>query len=387
MVADEPQPSQAAADQPDDSIQAAIRWFSLDTAATRQAIPRPDRPQPTGPGTLLADATYDLQFERLLPGEGRERALVDAQATWLIRRLPAGHQPPSLDSAQQAGRAWGVLIAAHTDVLPTQDVLTAVARRTGMSVRAADQIIAQARTTSAAYNRATSLVPYDHAPDEALIADWNRLAACGPELPDAAERAHDLLELLAPRITGADDYTWMNPTARQVAHLYNTIVQAQPMLPSLSRIIPDKGAPNADAGQDRLVEMQQQGALTSATTAAARAQAVLDWANRAGTPNLARTNALEAAGPGMRTILELNRALAALEPAQSRPLELVLAPQRVAQVVEAFDRLVARISEDPHLPSPLPSATHRPGRHPHASERHHQPPAPGPGGGTPRPAP
>lgn len=94
--------------------------------------------------------------------------------------MPGDHQPRSLDSAQQAGRAWGVLITSDTEILPDQDVLTEVAARTGISMRAAHDIRGQALKTSATYNRADLLIPYDDAPEEVLIADWNRLAVCGP---------------------------------------------------------------------------------------------------------------------------------------------------------------------------------------------------------------
>ncbi|MEV5008929.1 hypothetical protein [Streptomyces sp. NPDC055692] len=45
----------------------------------------------------------------------------------------------ALDSAQQAGRAWDILIAAGTEVYPDQDVLTEATRRTGISARAVVQ--------------------------------------------------------------------------------------------------------------------------------------------------------------------------------------------------------------------------------------------------------
>jgi len=384
---DEPQQRRAAA-QPDDSIQAAITWFSTDTTDTRQALRRPGRPKPADPGTLLEEASYDLQFDRLLPGEGREGELVEAQATWLIRRLPPQHRRLSLDSAQQAGRAWGVLITADVPkALPSQPVLTSLARRTGMSMRAAVEIVEQARDTGAAYNRADLLKPYDHAPDEVLMGDWNRLVACGPELPQAADLARDLIELLASRTTGTDDHSWMNPDAREVAHLFATIARSQYLLRSLPGMVPGHGAPDAESGQDRLVALQrQEGALAAAVTAAARAQAVLDWVEVASTPDVIRSHALEAAGPAMRTIIDLNNALDVLAP-QDHPGAPVFGPQHVAQVVEAVDRLAARAPEGLRLPDPLPPAAQRPGPHRYDTERRHQPPSPGAGGGAPRQAP
>jgi hypothetical protein len=56
----------------------------------------------------------------------------------------------------------------------------------------------------------------------------------------------------------------------------------------------------------------------------------------------------------MRTILHLNSALAALAPAQGRPVGFVLDHQHVAQVVEAIGRLAVRASEDLHLPKRYP---------------------------------
>ncbi|MGW6145566.1 hypothetical protein ACWFR4_47425, partial [Streptomyces sp. NPDC055140] len=164
MAADEPDarwPGGDAAGPPRDNVQDAIAWFTTDRSRTRQTIEYPAGLM--APGQLLDSARFDVQVTHLLDDEPGEQAqpLVRAQAEWLIRRMPRDHTPLSLDSAQQAGRAWGILITADTEALPDQDVLTEVAARTGISRRAADEIRRQAQSTSAAYNRANLLVPYD----------------------------------------------------------------------------------------------------------------------------------------------------------------------------------------------------------------------------------
>lgn len=98
-------PGGDAARQPGENVRNAIEWFTEDRSRTRQIIEHPDGP--IDAGGLLASARFDVQVNRLLNGQpGEEAALVRAQAEWLIRRMPSDHQPLSLDSAQQAGRAW-----------------------------------------------------------------------------------------------------------------------------------------------------------------------------------------------------------------------------------------------------------------------------------------
>ncbi|MFF8431039.1 hypothetical protein ACF07Y_39080 [Streptomyces sp. NPDC016566] len=280
-------------------------------------------------------------MNRLLDEEtaGQAQALVTAQADWLIRWMPRDHNPPSLDSAQQAGRAWGILIALDIEGLPDQHVLAEVAARTGISRRASNEIHSQALKTSAAYSRADLLFEYDHAPDEVLISDWNRLAACGPELPDASSRAQDVLELLTARVTGAQDHDWMDATAQQAAQVYASVIRAQPLLASVAEVIPNPGQPDAAEEQARLVELAQQGHLSAAATAAARARAVQQWADGDGEAAPDRTRTVEAAAPGTRTLLHLNEALANLAPGSGLSVIDAMDPQRVAQVVNAIGQL------------------------------------------------
>ncbi|MGP3636876.1 hypothetical protein ACTU45_26565 [Streptomyces sp. 24-1644] len=383
MAADEPDaglPGGDAARQPGDNVHSAIDWFTEDRSRTRQIIERPHGP--IDAGHLLALARFDVQVNRLLNGQPAEQAqaLVRAQAEWLIRRMPSDHQLLSLDSAQQAGRAWGVLITSDNETLPDQDVLTEVAARTGISMRAAHDIRSQALSTSAAYNRADLLIPYDDAPEKVLIADWNRLAACGPELPEAAERAQDVLELLTARVSGTEDHDWMDAAAQQAAQVYASVIRAQPLLASVAAVIPSRTHFDAEANQARLVELAQQGHLATAATAAARARAVQDWAtpDSAATPD--RTRTVEAAAPGTRTLLDLNQTLATLDPAQGASAFTALDPQRVAQVVEAIGKLSARMSTVLRTASTLPAASRE------QRPQHQQPPTPGqsPGGTTSR---
>lgn len=386
MAADEPdapRPSGDAARPPRNNAQEAIEWFTTDRSRTRQTIAHPDGP--IAPGQLLDSARFDVQVNRLLDGEKAEQAqaLVHAQAEWLIRWMPSDHDPLSLDSAQQAGRAWGILITADSEVLPDQDVLTEVAARTGISWRAADEIRDQARITIAAYNRADLLTPYDDAKDEILIDDWNRLAACGPELPEAAERTQDVLELLTARITGANDHDWMDAAAQHAAQVYASVIRAQPLLVSVAAVIPRRDQPDASADQARLVELGQQGHLTIAATAAARARAVQEWVDLNSTTQPDRTRTVEAAAPGTRTLLHLNETLAALDPDRGQSPFAALDPQRVAQVVEAIGQLSARMSTVLRTTS-VPATTEQ---HPTPQRpQHQQPPTPGqsPGGSPPR---
>ncbi|MFI9771842.1 hypothetical protein ACIHJG_34000 [Streptomyces sp. NPDC052415] len=265
--------------------------------------------------------------------------------------------------------------------------MTEVAARTGISLRAVHEIRNQALRTSAAYNRADLLFPYDDAPEEVLIADWNRLAACGPELPQSAERAQDVLGLLTARVAGTEDHNWMYATAQHAAQVYASVIRAQPLLTSVAAVIPNRTHPGADADQARLVELAQRGHLTTAATAAARAQAVQEWATPDTTAKPDRTRTVEAAAPATRTLLLLNQALATLDPAQGPSAFTGLDPQRVAQVVEAIGQLSAKMTTVLRTASTLPTAS----REQSTPQRpqHQQPPAPGqnPGGTTPRAAP
>lgn len=266
--------------------------------------------------------------------------------------------------------------------MPTQDVINEVARQATISLRAADEIIAQARSTSAAYNRADALVPYDHAPDQVLTDDWNRLAACGPELSEAVERAQDVLELLTARIAGSRDHNWMDTAAQHAAQVYDSVIKAQPLLAPLGSLIPERSQPDSAAGQERLIELDRQGALAGAATAAARARAVQEWSDRDNGPEPNRARKVEAAAPGTRTLLHLNRVLAAVDPTRSQDAFANLDPQRVAEVVRALGRLsiqaqTLRVSPPQQAPNPVG----------HSTQQHHHPPGPGPASGTPRPAP
>ncbi|MEU1465839.1 hypothetical protein ABZ467_35365 [Streptomyces sp. NPDC005727] len=390
MAAEEPQNPGAGADAAGpsgDNVHNAIAWFTKDRSRTRQSIEHPDGA--VAPGRLLESARFDVQINELLDGRASEQsqALVRAQADWLIRQMPSHHQPPSLDSAQQAGRAWGILITFDTDVLPDQGVLAEVSERTGISMRAAQEIRTQAQSTSTAYSRADLLFPYDNAPEEVLIDDWNRLVACGPELPAAAERAQDVLELLTARVTGTDDHDWMEATAQHAAQIYASVIRAQPLLVPVAAMIPSRSHPNPEGDQAHLVELAQQGHLATAATAAARARAVQEWVAADGAPAPDRTRTVEAAAPGTRTLLELNETLATLDPAQGPSAFTPLEPQRVAKVVEAFGQLSAKMSTVLRTASTLP-ATPREQPTPQRPHRR-QPPTPGqnPGDATPRAAP
>ncbi|MGZ2358444.1 hypothetical protein LRE75_17360 [Streptomyces sp. 372A] len=369
------------------NVHKAIEWFTQDRSRTRQSIEHPDGAM--APGRLLQWAFFSVQVNGLLDGNESEQAqaLVHAQAEWLIRQMPSSHQPLSLDSAQQAGRAWGILITSDTDILPDQDVLAEVRARTKVSHRATEEIRSQARSTSAAYNRADLLFPYDDAPDEVLIADWNRLSACGPELPEAAERTQDVLELLTARVTRTDDHDWMEATAQQAAQVYTSVIRAQPLLSVVTTMIPHRTNPDAESDQARLVKLAQQGHLAAAATAAARALAVQEWAGPQGADTPDRIRTVEAGAPGARTLQELNETLATLDPALAPSAFGELDPQRVAEVVDAIGQLSTRMrtvlrsaSDHPLAPSEQP-ATRRP--------QNQQLPNPdrNPGGPTPRAAP
>ena len=390
MAADEPDaglPGGDAARQPWDNVHNAIEWFTEDRSHTRQTIEQSDGP--IDAGQLLGSARFDVQVNRLLDGQSAEQAqaLVRAQAEWLIRWMPSDHHPLSLDSAQQAGRAWGILITSGTEALPDQNVLTEIAARTGISIRAADEIRSQARSTGTAHNRANLLIPYDDAPDEVLIGDWNRLAACGPELPEAAERAQDVLELLTARVTGTEDHDWMDAAAQHAAQVYASVIRAQPLLASVAAVIPSRDQPDSEGDQARLVKLAQQGHLTIAATAAARARAVQEWAGPGGATTPDRTRTVEAAGPGMRTLVQLNETLAALDPDRGPSTFTALDPQRVAQVIEAIRQLSTKMTTVLRTASTLPATS---GEQPTPQRPQQQhPPTPGesPGGNTPRATP
>ncbi|MER5617656.1 hypothetical protein [Streptomyces sp. NPDC002215] len=379
-------PGGDAARRPEDNVQKAIGWFTTDRSRTRQTIEYPDGP--VAPGQLLDSARFDVQVNGLLDGKPAEQAqaLARAQAEWLIRWMPRDHTPLSLDSAQQAGRAWGILITSATEALPDQDVLTEVAARTGISRRAADEISTQAQSTSAAYNRADLLFPYDNAKEEVLTDDWNWLAACGPELPEAAERAQDVLDLLTARVR-AEGYSWMGAAAQHAAEVYASVIRAQPLLASVAAVIPSRDQPDAEDDQARLIALDQQGHLTAAATAAARARAVQDWATPDNAAEPDRTRTVEAAAPGTRTLLHLNETLAALDPVDGPAAFTALDPQRVAQVVKAIGQLSTKMSTILRTASTMPAT---PGEQPTPQRPQHQhAPNPGqrPGGNTPRAGP
>ncbi|MCZ1012293.1 hypothetical protein [Streptomyces lydicus] len=383
-----PQPSNGNADQPENTVQTAIDWLTGDRTRTRQRIER--QGTLVAPGQLLEWARFEVQFDSLLPEQPTNRcqALINAQAEWLIRHLPPDDAPPSVDSAQQAGRAWGILISADTQVLPDQGTLTEVCRRTNISLRAADEIRAQARTVSAAYNRADLLHLYDRAPDTVLIDDWNTLAACGPELPEAAAWAQDVLELLTARIADLDDYSWMDTAAQCAAQVYDSVMLAQDLLEPVAALIPARDQPHTAADETRLVAFIEEGGLSAAATAAARARAVQKWAEQdtpAASAEPDRARMVEAAAPATRTLVRLNEALAVLGPALEYAPTLSLDPEHVAQIVEPLGRLVTQVRDISRTGSPLP-------REPidrRAPQHHQHPPSPGhnPGGGPPRIAP
>ncbi|WP_327309797.1 hypothetical protein OG730_41680 (plasmid) [Streptomyces sp. NBC_01298] len=284
--------------------------------------------------------------------------------------MPSDHEPPALDSALQAGRAWGILLAAATDVHPSVQVVSEVARQTRISPRAAAEIANESLKTSAAFNRADLLIPYDDAPDAQLVEDWNRLAACGPELPGAAERATDVLDLITARIS-SDDHAWMNTAAQEAAQLYDSVTRVQPLLKELGPLIPSRGHPDAAAAQERLLALEGQGVLSAASTAAARARAIHDWARAESEPQLKRTRMVEAAAPGTRTLLALNRVLEQADPASRRDVD----PHRLAEIVQLIGQASARDRRTPQAPA---STRPQPSRHPQLP--HHG----GPGGSTPR---
>ncbi|MFE0779088.1 hypothetical protein, partial [Streptomyces sp. NPDC058861] len=367
MAADESALDRRDGQRPD-PVQDAIDWFAHDTSDTPQDIPTPGGA--VGPGTLLTEALRQAAFDDLLaPSASRQQELVEAQAAWLIRHMPDDHEPRALDSAQQAGRAWGILIAAVADVHPSPQVVAEVVRQTRITPRAADEIANQSLKTSAAFNRADLLI-YDNVPDAVLVEDWNRLAACGPELPEAAERATDVLDLIAARISG-DDYAWMSASAQEAAQLYDSVIRVQPLLQELGPLVPARGHPGAAAAQERLLALEHQGVLTAASTAAARARAVHDWARAEPEPQLKRIRLVEAAGPGTRTLLALNEVLERADPAGRKDVDR----HRLAEIVQ----LIGHSSARDRQPSKTSAGT-RP-----KSSRHPHPPTPGgPNVDTPR---
>ncbi|WP_250293579.1 hypothetical protein [Streptomyces atroolivaceus] len=211
--------------------------------------------------------------------------------------------------------------------------------------------------------------------------------ACGPELPEAAERAQDVLELLTARVAGTEDHGWMDAAAQHAAQVYASVIRAHPLLASAAAVIPSRTHPDAEADQSRLVDFAQQGHLATAATAAARARAVQDWATPGSTATPDRSRTVEAAAPGTRTPLVLNQTLATLDPAQGPSAFTALDPQRVAQLVEAIGQLSAKMTTVLRPSSTLPAAS----REQPTPQRpqHQQPPAPGqsPGGTGPRATP
>jgi hypothetical protein len=195
-----------------------------------------------------------------------------------------------------------------------------------------------------------------------------------------------VLELLTAR-AGIEDHDWMETAAQHAAHVYASVIRAQPLLASVAAVIPSRTHPDAEADQARLIELAQQGHLAAAATAAARARAVQEWAtpDSAATPD--RTRTVEAAAPGTRTLLVLNQTLATLDPAQGPSAFTALDPQRVAQVVEAIGQLSAKMTTVLRMASTSPAAS----REQSTPQRpqHQQPPTPGqsPGGTTPRATP
>ncbi|WP_326581735.1 hypothetical protein OIE69_44005 (plasmid) [Actinacidiphila glaucinigra] len=325
--------------RPDDSVDAAIRWFAADTTHTRQALDHAGSTTPLAPGKLLQEARHDLHFEALLPDSSRVAQLAEAQATWLINRFPRGHARVSIDSAQQAGRAWGVLIAADAGCFPGNDVLAAVIRRTGLPAHAAAEITAQARATSMAYNRADLDLRADHVHNEVLAADWQQMAACGLELPEAADKALQLLELLGARESQQPQFRWLTPAVDRVARVLHAAARAQPLLVSLTRMLPTGNSSVEKARQAEMVKAYEMGLIELSLTAAARAHAVNEWAKSA--PGL-RAHALSSAGPRMRTLLDLEHSLGCLRvavrgagPSPRHPAE----GSWVGEVAAAVDRL------------------------------------------------
>lgn len=350
MASDEsPRDGAGSAETPDDPVQDAIDWFNHDTTNTPQDIQR--GAQPIAPGNLLTEAHRQAAFDDLLaPSVSRLPELVHAQATWLVRHMPRDHDPRALDSAQQAGRAWGILIAAATDVIPSQQVITKVARQARISLRAANEIPEQALQVSSAFNRADLLIPYDHAPDAVLVEDWNRLAACGRELPGAAARAVDVLDLLAARIVG-NDHDWMPTSAQQAAQLYDCVTGVQPLLAELRPLVPVRGQSDADAAQEGLLVLEQQGVLAAAATAAARARAVQQWAQQPAEPQLARMRTIEAAAPGARTLRAVNHVLDQADPGYRSSAFVDVDPDRLAEIVQRIGQATARVRR-PHQTQP-----------------------------------
>ncbi|WP_327411241.1 hypothetical protein OG458_41635 (plasmid) [Streptomyces sp. NBC_01281] len=374
--------------QPRSTIQRAIDWFATDRSPTRQTIPHHDGP--ITPDQLLGQARFDIQVNSMLSGQATTQAqqLVRAQADWLIQHMPSDHNPPSLDSAQQAGRAWGILITTGSGTQPEQDVLTEVAAQTGISPRVAQEIREQARSTDAAYNRADRLAPYDDAADELLIGDWNTLVACGPDLPEASERAREVLDLLTARMSSAEEHAWMGPAAQQAAQIHASVIRAQPLLASIATTIPRSNQSGVAEGLERLIDLDKQGHLTAAATAAARARAVQEWAEpgaaAAGTttPGADRTRILDAAAPAVRTLRHLNTTLAALHPLLGQSHLSAFDPQGIERIVVAIGELSARVTS-----TLRPKNSRATTRHPEPTHRHHQQqlPEPGPSSGGPSP--
>jgi hypothetical protein len=362
-------------------VDQAIEWFNSDTSPTRQILEGPEGPR--SPGQLLEDARKDAPLDRLLgdTADSRARALVDAQAVWLIRRMPVHDTKRHLDSAQQAGRAWATLIAADTRILPSHAVVNEVARRTDMPAHVAIDIVTKARSTRDAFDRATQLSPYDKAPDQVLIDDWHQLAACGAELPDAAKRAQDVLDLIVARTTGLHNYSWMSAEAQHAAQVYDCVIQAQPLLNDLAALIPHAEQPDAAGQQERLLSLDRS-ALSEAATAAARALAVQKWAHGGQDAGQTGRRALLAVGPSMRLLSRLNVAILALDPSGGPTAAMDLDTRRLSAIVERLRAISAAVHQADSAPTP--PADRRPQQ---VQQHRYKPrwPGPGPGTGGPRP--
>ncbi|MER5890606.1 hypothetical protein ABT160_42840 [Streptomyces sp. NPDC001941] len=364
-------------------VRVAIEWFTSDRTTTRQAIDLPDGP--TAPGRLLEIARFQAQANDLMNtgDQEQERTLTQAQAHWIIRQMPAGPQPISIDSAQQAGRAWGVLIAADSQVWPDAHVLAAVSALTGLTQRACDEIRYQAQRICGAHARADLLVPYDNAPDQHLIRDWNDLAACGPELSEAATLSQEVLELLTARVSGNEEYDWMDVTAQQTAQVHATICRAQPLLSPVAALIPNSSREDPEAGIRRLRELTEQGHLATATTLATRAAALEEWTGPPRGPNADRTRIVEAAAARVRMLHQLNESLAALD-LDPPPSHSALDARSLAELAQAFGELSVSLRTTLTAAKTAGSATQGA---PSARQRSNQRPLPPnqlPGGGAPR---
>ncbi|WP_371591225.1 hypothetical protein [Streptomyces sp. NBC_00470] len=286
--------------------------------------------------------------------------------------MPDDHQPVALDSAQQAGRAWGVLIAADHFVLPDPDALAAVIDRDGISPTAARELRDQAELTGTALQRAHELSPYDGAPESLLVADWRQLAACGPELPDAATAAYEVLEQLAARTVSDDDHAWMDSShARDTARLVAALAGTDPLLAPLTQLLTSPEQPYPDVRQARLREPDLRHRVMLAATAYARVHSVLTSPTRAGGHPIGdRRTAVEIAAPAVRTLQGFNAALSTLTTDQgAAPAEMELDHSQLRSLVRKFTDLAEAVRSLSHganatQRSQAGPAEHRPGQHP-----------------------